>query len=40
MIFAFTPFILALWKRQAARGREPSTVAKMALGCFFTRRPT
>ena len=34
MIFAFTPFILALWKRQAARGREPSTVAKMALGCF------
>ena len=34
MIFAFTPFILALWKRQAARGREPSTVVKMALGCF------
>ena len=34
MIFAFTPFVLALWKRQAARGREPSTVAKMALGCF------
>ena len=34
MIFAFTPFILALWARQAARGREPSTVTKMALGCF------
>ena len=34
MIFAFTPFILALWKRQAARGREPSTVTKMAYGCF------
>ena len=34
MIFAFTPFVLALWKRQAARGREPSTVTKMALGCF------
>jgi proton-dependent oligopeptide transporter, POT family len=34
MIFAFTPFILALWKRQAARGREPSTVLKMAYGCF------
>jgi POT family proton-dependent oligopeptide transporter len=34
MIFAFTPFVLALWKRQAATGREPSTVAKMALGCF------
>jgi len=34
MIFAFTPFIVALWTRQAARGTEPSTVAKMALGCF------
>jgi POT family proton-dependent oligopeptide transporter len=34
MIFAFTPFVLALWKRQAARGTEPSTVLKMALGCF------
>jgi proton-dependent oligopeptide transporter, POT family len=34
MIFAFTPFILALWARQAARGTEPSTVTKMALGCF------
>ena len=36
MIFAFTPLILALWKRQAARGREPSTVLKMAYGCFGT----
>jgi POT family proton-dependent oligopeptide transporter len=34
MIFAFTPFILALWRWQAARGSEPSTVAKMAYGCF------
>jgi proton-dependent oligopeptide transporter, POT family len=34
MIFAFTPFIVALWARQAARGSEPSTVTKMALGCF------
>jgi POT family proton-dependent oligopeptide transporter len=34
MIFAFTPFILALWKRQEEKGREPSTVMKMALGCF------
>ncbi len=33
MIFAFTPFVVALWARQAARGREPSTVSKMALGC-------
>src|SRR6202051_2963210 len=34
MIFAFTPFIVALWARQAARGTEPSTVTKMALGCL------
>jgi proton-dependent oligopeptide transporter, POT family len=34
MIFAFTPFVVTLWKRQAARGSEPSTVTKMALGCF------
>ena len=34
MIFAFTPFVLALWKRQAASGAEPSSVTKMAYGCF------
>jgi proton-dependent oligopeptide transporter, POT family len=34
MIFAFTPFIVTLWTRQARRGAEPSTVAKMALGCL------
>jgi POT family proton-dependent oligopeptide transporter len=34
MIFAFTPFVVALWARQAARGTEPSTMTKMALGCF------
>ena len=34
MIFAFTPFIIALWAWQERRGREPSTVTKMALGCF------
>jgi POT family proton-dependent oligopeptide transporter len=33
MIFAFTPFIVALWRRQGAN--EPSTVAKMAIGCFL-----
>jgi len=33
MIFAFTPFVVALWARQARRGREPSTLVKMALGC-------
>ncbi len=34
MIFAFTPFVVALWRWQARRGREPSTIRKMALGCL------
>ena len=34
MIFAFTPFIVALWSWQAERGTEPSTITKMAFGCF------
>ncbi len=34
LIFAFTPFIVALWARQAARGHEPSSVIKMSLGCL------
>jgi proton-dependent oligopeptide transporter, POT family len=34
LIFAFTPLLVAWWTRQAARGAEPSTVTKMALGCF------
>lgn len=33
MIFAFTPFIVALWRRQGKR--EPSTVAKMSIGLFL-----
>jgi POT family proton-dependent oligopeptide transporter len=33
MIFAFTPFVVALWAWQAARGTEPSTITKMAFGC-------
>jgi len=33
MIFAFTPLIVALWRWQGHR--EPSTVAKMAIGCFI-----
>jgi POT family proton-dependent oligopeptide transporter len=33
MIFAFTPVIVALWRKQGAR--EPSTVAKMAIGLFL-----
>jgi POT family proton-dependent oligopeptide transporter len=34
MIFAFTPFVVGLWARQARRSAEPGTVVKMALGCF------
>jgi POT family proton-dependent oligopeptide transporter len=34
MIFAFTPLVITLWKRQAERRTEPSTITKMALGCF------
>jgi POT family proton-dependent oligopeptide transporter len=33
MIFAFTPLVVALWAWQAARGAEPSSITKMALGC-------
>jgi POT family proton-dependent oligopeptide transporter len=34
MIFAFTLPVVALWAWQAARGTEPSTVTKMAIGCL------
>ncbi|MDO8289634.1 MAG: peptide MFS transporter [Parvibaculum sp.] len=34
MILTFTPFVIALWTWQAKRGREPSTIVKMAFGCF------
>jgi POT family proton-dependent oligopeptide transporter len=34
MIFAFTPFVVALWGWQAKRGTEPSTIVKIAFGCF------
>jgi POT family proton-dependent oligopeptide transporter len=34
MIFAFTPLVIALWAWQERRGREPSTITKMALGCL------
>ena len=34
MIFAFTPFVIVLWAWQARHGGEPSTVTKMAFGCF------
>ena len=34
MIFVFTPFLVVLWSWQAKRNSEPSTVVKMAMGCF------
>lgn len=34
MIFIFTPIIIGVWKRQATKGKEPSSIAKMATGCF------
>ena len=33
MIFAFTPFIVALWRRQGKN--EPSTSTKLAIGCLI-----
>jgi len=33
MIFAFTPFIVAFWRRQGKT--EPSTVTKLAIGCLI-----
>jgi len=35
MIFAFTPLVIALWSWQARRSGAPSTITKMALGCFL-----
>lgn len=32
MIFAFTPLVVAFWARQAKQRKEPTTVAKMAMG--------
>ena len=34
MIFCFTPLVVTLWGWQARRRTEPSTLTKMALGCF------
>ncbi len=31
-IFALTPIVTTLWARQAARGREPNSAAKMGIG--------
>lgn len=35
MITIFTPFIIALWSWQNRRGKEPSSIAKMATGCVI-----
>lgn len=34
MIFLFTPPLVAFWAFLARRGREPSTLRKLSLGCF------
>lgn len=34
-IVTMTPFVLAHWKRQAARGREPRTLNKMVIGALL-----
>jgi len=31
-VIAFTPSLVAAWRRTAARGREPSAIARMAMG--------
>ena len=33
MIFSFTPFLIALWTRQAKSRREPSSLMKIVYGC-------
>jgi len=33
MIFAFTPFLIALWSRQARSLKEPNTMYKIVIGC-------
>jgi POT family proton-dependent oligopeptide transporter len=35
MIFAFTPFLISLWTRQAATLREPNSMYKIAFGCVL-----
>ncbi len=35
MIILFTPAITSFWSWQARRGKEPSSVAKMATGCML-----
>ncbi len=35
MIFMFTPLIISFWAWQDRRGKEPSSVSKMGLGCVM-----
>lgn len=35
MIFLFTPIITSIWAWQARRNKEPSSIAKMAIGCVM-----
>jgi POT family proton-dependent oligopeptide transporter len=35
LIFTLTPAVLWLWRTQAARGREPDMITKLATGCFL-----
>ena len=35
MIFIFAPLLNIFWKFQASRGKEPTSVTKMAIGCFI-----
>ena len=35
MIFAFAPLLTMLWAWQDKRGREPTSVVKMAMGCLL-----
>lgn len=34
-IFIFAPLVTQLWKKQNTKGNEPSSVAKMGIGCFL-----
>jgi len=35
LIFLGTPIVTTLWSWQSGKGREPSAVTKMAIGCFL-----
>ena len=39
-IFLFTPLLNLFWGWQSARGKEPASVTKMAMGCVFWACPS